>query len=62
MLRPPVEEQKQIFEAVDALAAQIRIEESLFAKLICQKSGLMNDLLTGRVRVPENIIDGGGQS
>jgi type I restriction enzyme M protein len=33
----------------------IRAEEELLPKLIARKSGLMNDLLTGRVRVPEGI-------
>jgi hypothetical protein len=30
-------------------------EETLLAKLAALKSGLMSDLLTGRVRVPEEI-------
>ena len=33
----------------------IRTEEELLRKLIALKSGLMNDLLTGYVRVPEGL-------
>lgn len=56
VLRPPVEEQRQIVKIIDALDLKIRTEEALLAKLAALKSGLMSDLLTGRVRVPEEIV------
>lgn len=55
VLRPPVEEQKQVVEAVDALDIQIQNEISLHTKLVFVKSALMTDLLTGRVRVPADL-------
>jgi type I restriction enzyme, S subunit len=55
VLQPPIEEQEQIVGAIHALDNAIQKEESGHAKLALLKSGLMNDLLTGRVRVPEGI-------
>jgi type I restriction enzyme S subunit len=52
---PPIDEQ---WEIVGTLAAHDGItarEEGLLTKTHLLKSGLMSDLLTGRVRVPENI-------
>jgi hypothetical protein len=40
---------------LDEHDALIRSHEHEFAKLVQLKSGLMADLLTGRVRVPESI-------
>jgi hypothetical protein len=37
----------------------IEDEEAQREKLIVLKSGLMSDLLTGRVRVPPDLLDGG---
>jgi hypothetical protein len=45
---------------LDEHDALIRSHEHELEKLLHLKSGLMNDLLTGRVRVPEGIADGGG--
>ncbi|MBN1450958.1 MAG: restriction endonuclease subunit S [Anaerolineales bacterium] len=48
---PPITEQDQITQILDAHDARIRAEEATLAKLRRVKAGLMDDLLTGRVRV-----------
>lgn len=48
---PPWEEQQAIDERVAALADQLRHEANALTKYRAQKFGLMDDLLTGRVRV-----------
>ncbi|MDA7418305.1 restriction endonuclease subunit S [Xenophilus arseniciresistens] len=48
---PSVAEQKQLIKLLEASETQIRHEELALKKLRLQKSGLMDDLLTGRVRV-----------
>lgn len=48
---PPFEEQRCIAATLDAADARIRAEEATLAKLRQVKRGLMDDLLTGRVRV-----------
>lgn len=50
---PDEPEQVAIQERVKQLSDSIDIERSQLEKLKLQKSGLMNDLLTGRVRVTE---------
>lgn len=48
---PSLHEQAQIIEAYAAMDVRLSSEEALIAKLRQNKSGLMDDLLTGRVRV-----------
>jgi len=48
---PPLEEQTHIAATLDAHDTRIRAEEAELAKLRQVKRGLMDDLLTGRVRV-----------
>lgn len=48
---PCIEEQRRIVDVVDAHDARIRAEEAELAKLRQVKRGLMDDLLTGKVRV-----------
>lgn len=48
---PPIAEQQLVFERVDAVAGRIKGEQNTFEKLLVLKQGLMDDLLTGRVRV-----------
>jgi type I restriction enzyme S subunit len=52
---PPVEEQMAIVERVEVLDADIDTEAATRTKLRLLKSGLMADLLTGRVHVPEGV-------
>lgn len=52
---PPIEEQRMAVARLEEHDAQVISEEVTFAKLQQLKFGLMNDLLTGRVRVPESI-------
>ena len=54
---PPVDEQKEIVKRVEALDSAAKSEMENHGKLTLLKSGLMTDLLTGRVRVPENVGD-----
>jgi type I restriction enzyme S subunit len=48
---PGLEEQRLLLERLDAIEARLREEEQGLQKLSAEKSGLMDDLLTGRVRV-----------
>jgi type I restriction enzyme S subunit len=52
---PPVDEQARIADVLLRHSAQFAEEVVLLEKIKKLKSGLMNDLLTGRVRVPEGI-------
>lgn len=49
---PPLSEQKRIVEILDAQDEAIQTQRLELAKLQMLKAGLMEDLLTGRVRVP----------
>lgn len=49
--RPSVGEQDEIARRVTSASLRIRSEEQTLQKLRLEKSGLMDDLLTGRVRV-----------
>jgi len=51
LVRPPLKEQSCIAAILDAYDARIRAEEAMLAKLRQVKRGLMDDLLTGQVRV-----------
>jgi type I restriction enzyme S subunit len=48
---PSIHEQRRIAAVLDAHDARIRAEEAVLAKRRQVKRGLMDDLLTGRVRV-----------
>lgn len=48
---PPIKEQERVLDRLTAMQSRIQIEEALYEKLTAEKVGLMNDLLTGRVRV-----------
>ena len=52
-----IEEQKLIVEHLEAFYEGVRTEESTSEKLRSVKRGLMQDLLTGRVRVPQEILE-----
>lgn len=49
---PTQEEQGEIVGLLDGLDASVRVEERFLGQLMTLKTGLMQDLLTGRVRVP----------
>jgi type I restriction enzyme S subunit len=48
---PSLDEQERIVRAYGSSEARLMSEQALSTKLQKQKSGLMDDLLTGRVRV-----------
>ena len=50
---PSMQEQRAISHAINSIEATIRIEEEHRIKLKLYKTGLMHDLLTGKVRVGE---------
>jgi type I restriction enzyme, S subunit len=50
---PSIEEQGRILRTLDALSVLIRTEQSKQAKLRLTKTALMQDLLTGKVRVTD---------
>ena len=52
---PEIDEQNRVIETLKMKDRQIAGESDILAKLCKLKSGLMSDLLTGRVRVPETI-------
>lgn len=51
--RPSLEEQVRAVEVLDSVNSQMDQERTVLAKLSSLKQGLAEDLLTGRVRVPE---------
>ncbi|MBS1911107.1 MAG: restriction endonuclease subunit S [Bacteroidetes bacterium] len=51
---PRIDEQQRCLTVLNALSTDIEHEELSLAKLRSLKAGLMDDLLTGRVRVPED--------
>lgn len=51
---PSVPEQKRIVQTVSATSNRTATEQTRLAKLQALKRGLMDDLLTGRVRVPSH--------
>jgi type I restriction enzyme S subunit len=51
LVRPPIEEQHRIVEVLRAQDSRIAAESAALDKLRQVKRGLMDDLLTGRVRV-----------
>jgi type I restriction enzyme S subunit len=53
---PPLPEMQAIETILLQFNKRIGEEEALLAKLAALKSGLMSDLLTGRVRVPEESM------
>jgi hypothetical protein len=55
VLLPSIEEQDRIKNIIMAVAHGIDEVEAELQKLLMLKSGLMTDLLTGRVRVPEHF-------
>lgn len=55
--RPELEEQEAIITRIGEIDALVRSETQGRSKLGLLKSGLMADLLTGRVRVPEGVGD-----
>lgn len=48
---PTIKEQERVLDRLTAMQSQIQLEEASHEKLIAEKVGLMDDLLTGRVRV-----------
>ncbi len=52
---PEIGEQRGTLTAIAPVTDEIEALGRELAKLVALKSGLMNNLLTGRVRVPEGI-------
>lgn len=55
---PPLPEQQLIVGRVALIDSRLGREDEYLVKLCQQKSGLMSDLLTGRVRVSLNEAEG----
>lgn len=55
-VRPPLNEQDRVVNVISKHDGRIRIEEAYLSKLKAIKKGLMQDLLTGRVRVPADKV------
>jgi type I restriction enzyme, S subunit len=53
---PRPEEQAMIVERIESLDSDLSNETAIRSKLTQVKSGLISDLLTGRVRVPESAV------
>ena len=56
VLRPPLDEQTSIAQRITSNMMSIHAEEAHLTKFRQQKHGLMHDLLTGKVRVGQNVI------
>lgn len=54
--RPSVSEQNEIAERLKSVAKRIRHEEEQLGKMRFEKAGLMDDLLTGRVRITPLLV------
>ncbi len=52
---PHPSEQQRCSELYESVSSQILIQSNELEKLNAIKSGLMSDLLTGRVRVPQDL-------
>ena len=52
---PPIEDQQRQAALLDALRAERSVRERQLAALTLQKRGLMQKLLTGKIRVPEAV-------
>lgn len=57
ILRPPLEEQRLIVQVLNEATEVLANEQQYRDKLIAKKKGLMDDLLTGRVRVGDGRLD-----
>lgn len=55
MIRPPFQEQSMIGSALVGVRLRLKAEQAELHKFQMIKSGLMDDLLSGNVPVPENI-------
>lgn len=53
---PPIDEQRRIAEVLSTLDREIELLTDLHETLQEQKKGLMQQLLTGKVRVPESML------
>jgi type I restriction enzyme S subunit len=51
IMLPPVEEQERITDRIEAIQDNIAAQRRTQEKLMIEKTGLMQDLLTGKVRV-----------
>jgi len=58
IVRPSLDEQKEISRRLDAIACRYEVEMNGCSKLRKLKSGLMDDLLTGHVRVTPLLAEG----
>ena len=57
VLLPSIDEQKNIVALIESISKNILYNEDLLKKYQKLKSGLMQNLLTGKVRVPEELIE-----
>ena len=53
---PEPAEQSRICQVMEAHAELVAVERDAVTKLIMQKTALLDDLLTGRVRVPDEVM------
>jgi len=59
---PSIDEQRLVSEKLNTFDAQRNMEDLQLSKLKQLKSGFQDDLLTGRVRVPETIMEGAAEA
>jgi type I restriction enzyme S subunit len=57
LLLPPIEKQREISEAFHRVNAKLQDEQETKERLQELKRGLMQDLLTGKVRTPPDLLD-----
>lgn len=55
MIVPPPDEQRRMVGVLDGVGDRIKKECDVLEKLVHKRTGLMNDLLTGRVRIQSKV-------
>jgi type I restriction enzyme, S subunit len=60
VLKPSLSEQELIIRVVAESEERLRSELCYCAKMKLLKKGLMQDLLTGHVRIPKEMLERGG--
>lgn len=56
-IKPNIDEQKYIFNIINSVVNKIKIEKQKLNNLQRLKKSLMQHLLTGKIRIPENTFD-----
>jgi type I restriction enzyme, S subunit len=53
---PPIDEQKEIVRLLDSTESQLNAQSTKVEALVGLKRSLLQNLLTGKIRIPEGVI------